>query len=540
MLRWLWRAALGNRLQMTLNAVLGVASVALSLASVWAVRLSVDIASRVRPGSLPLALTAMGLIILSDFALSIAGVWIRNILGVRAQNRLQRQMLDRVLRSEWQGRGAHHSGDILNRLEGDVGSVTAFLTETLPGALSYALLFAGAFAYLFSIDARLALITVAVVPLCLVLSKMYVGRMRRLNRAVRDSDSRIQSLMQEIVQHQTVIRTLGGDGLVLSRLSASHGELQARVVKRTRFSVLSNFIVNAGFAFTYLLTFGWAAVRLSADTLTFGGMTALLALVARIQGPARSLASLVPKTVGVLTAVERLMELEEIPAETSGEERRLPGPCGLRLRDVTFRYGDGGGDVLRHFSAHFAPGTATAVVGPTGIGKTTLIRLLLALTRPTSGSIVISGADGREEPLTALHRCNLVYVPQGGSLLSGTIADNLRLARPDATESEMREALRLSLADFVLDLPQGLDTPCAEQGGGLSEGQAQRIAIARALLRPGSSVMLFDEATSALDAATERLLLSNILSSHRHTVVFITHRMAVCQYCEQVLSMTND
>lgn len=537
MLRWLWRAMRGNRLQMTLNALLGIASVALSLLSVWAVRVAVDIASHERHGSLAMALAVMGAIIVADFALSIAGVWVRIILGIRAQNRLQRQMVDRVLRSEWQGRGAHHSGDILNRLEGDVAAVTNFLTETLPGALSTLLLFAGAFAYLFSIDPHLALITVAVVPGCLLLSKVYVRRMRRLNREVRDGDSRIQSLMQEIVQHQAVIRTLGGDGLMLSRLTASHSELRRRVVRRTRFSVLSNLTAGAGFALTYLLAFGWAAVRLSAGTLTFGGMTALLQLVGKIQSPARALARLVPKTVGVLTAVERLMELEETPAESDGQPRLMAAPCGIRLRDVTFLYDDGNEPVLQHFSSHFPPGTATAVVGATGAGKTTLVRLLLALTRPTEGTVEISGADGQRETLSHLHRCNFAYVPQTPTLLSGTIADNLRLARHDATEAEMRAALVKSCADFVFSLPLGLDTQCAEQGGGLSEGQAQRIAIARALLRPGASVLLFDEATSALDTDTERQLLANILSECRHTVIFITHRMEVCKYCQQVLTI---
>lgn len=533
-LTWLWRAVAGNRLQMTLNALLGIASVGVSLLSVAAVKRAIDIASHDAHGSLMAAVAFMGFIILADFALSISGVWVRNILGIRAQNRLQRQMLDRVLRSEWQGRAAHHSGDILNRLEGDVSAVVGFLTETLPGALSTLLLFAGAFAYLYSMDRGLALITVAVVPLCVALSKVYVKRMRRLNRQVRDSDSRIQSVMQEIVQHQMVIRTLEGDGLMLSRLSGSHSELRRRVVKRTKFSVLSNLIVNLGFALTYLLTFAWAAVRLSAGTLTFGGMTAFLQLVGKIQGPARSLAKLVPKTVGVLTAVERLMELEEIPAESDGEPRVLTAPCGVYIDNVTFRYEPGGDTVLDDFSAHFPPATATAVVGETGAGKTTLLRLLLALTHPESGTVQIAGRDGRRETVTHLHRCNFVYVPQGNTLMSGTIRDNLYLGCPSATEADMREALRRSCADFVLSLPEGLDTPCSEQGGGLSEGQAQRIAIARALLRD-RPVMLFDEATSALDTETERQLLHNILARRDKTVVFITHRMAVCQYCDNVL-----
>lgn len=534
-LRWLWRELRGNRLQSLLNATLGVADVALSLTQVWAVKHAIDIASGSEQGSIYWAVALMGLIILANFGVSIAGVWVRNILGVRAQNRMQQRMLAHILQAEWHSRERHHSGDVLNRLEVDVTTVVTFLTETVPNTLSVVLMFVGAFACMFVMDHTLAVLLVAIMPVFLAVSRIYVGKMRSLTRMVRDSDSHVQSAMQETVQHRMVVKTLeAGDGMV-SRLESTQSELRSNVVKRTIFSIFSNFVLNLGFAIGYLVAFLWAAVRMSAGTLTFGGMTAFLQLVNKIQTPARNLTKLAPAFVGVLTAAERLIELLEEPLEPQGEPLRMDAPCGMRLDDVTYRYEDGTRDVIKNLSFDFAPGSCTAILGETGAGKTTIVRMLLALARPTSGNIYIyNKVESRE--LTALMRCNFVYVPQGNTLMSGTIRDNLLLGDPHASEADMWNVLNRSCADFVRTLPLGLDTKCGEQGGGLSEGQAQRIAIARALLRNGS-IMIFDEATSALDADTECRLLESLLHDNRHTVIFITHRPAVLKYCTQTLRL---
>lgn len=530
---WLWEAWRGNRLQALLNVLIGVSQVGVSLLLVAAVQQAIDVASGSRPGDIYRAVGWMGILMLCNFGLNISAVWVRNILGVRAQNRMQQRMLDHILRSEWHGRESMHSGDVLNRLETDVSQVITFLTETLPNMLSVLCLFVGAFCYLLSMDVVLALITVGILPVFLLLSKVYIRRMRRLTREVRAQDSRVQSVLQETVQHRMLIKTLEGVGTMVDRLETTQSRLRRRVVRRTRFSVFSNFVLNFGFALGYLIAFLWAAVRLSSHTLTFGGMTAFLQLVGRIQSPARSLAQLIPAFVSVFTAAERLMELEENPLEEQGEPIPLRSPVGVRFRDVSFAYEDSDRPVLDHLSFDFRPGTCTAILGETGTGKTTLVRLVLALLRPQSGSVELYDGN-RTYTLSPRLRCNLVYVPQGNTLLSGTIRDNLRLGRLDADDEVMYEALHQSCADFVRELPDGLDTVCGEAGGGLSEGQAQRIAIARALLRD-RPVMLMDEATSALDPDTERQLLHNLLSENKRTILFITHRPAVIDYCDQTL-----
>lgn len=530
---WLWEVWRGNRLQALLNVLIGVSQVGVSLLLVAAVQQAIDVASGSRPGDIYRAVGWMGILMLCNFGLNISAVWVRNILGVRAQNRMQQRMLDHILRSEWHGRESMHSGDVLNRLETDVSQVITFLTETLPNMLSVLCLFVGAFCYLLSMDVVLALITVGILPVFLLLSKVYIRRMRRLTREVRAQDSRVQSVLQETVQHRMLIKTLEGVGTMVDRLETTQSRLRRRVVRRTRFSVFSNFVLNFGFALGYLIAFLWAAVRLSSHTLTFGGMTAFLQLVGRIQSPARSLAQLIPAFVSVFTAAERLMELEENPLEEQGEPIALRSPVGVRFRDVSFAYEDSDRSVLDHLSFDFRPGTCTAVLGETGTGKTTLVRLVLSLLRPQSGSVELYDGN-RTYTLSPRLRCNLVYVPQGNTLLSGTIRDNLRLGRLDADDEVMYEALHQSCADFVRELPDGLDTVCGEAGSGLSEGQAQRIAIARALLRD-RPVMLMDEATSALDPDTERQLLHNLLSENKRTILFITHRPAVIDYCDQTL-----
>ena len=534
-MKWLWRAWRGNQLQAVLNASLGLLGVVVSLAQVWAVQHAIDVASHTVEGSLYWAVAYMGMLILANFAISISSIWVRNILGIRAQNRMQQRMLDRILRSEWHGKERLHSGDVINRLEGDVGNVVSFLTETLPGALSTLAMFLGAFFYLFSMDKWLAIIIIAMLPLFIAVSKIYVQQMRHFTRQVRDSDSKVQSVLQETVQNRMLIKTLESDTMMVDRLENTQSELRQNVVKRTMFSVFSNLILNFGFALGYLVAFLWSALRMSAGTLTFGGMTAFLQLVSRIQGPARGLTKLVPAFVSVFTAAERLMELEEDPMEEQGDPIELEGPCGVRLDHISYEYESTDGKVIDNLSFDFYPGSCTAILGETGAGKTTLVRMILALLRPQGGQVSIYNQKV-EKSISPRMRCNFVYVPQGNTLMSGSIRENLRLGKLDATDEEMKEVLMQACAGFVFDLPKGLDTSCAESGGGLSEGQAQRIAIARALLR-NRCIMLFDEATSALDPDTERQLLQNILQKRDKTIIFITHRPAVVDYCDQTLKI---
>lgn len=533
--KWLWQAWRGNRRQAILNACAGIAGVVLSLLFVNTMQRSIDIASGAEEGSLYLWVSAMAVIMFAEFGVNISRIWIKNILGIKAQNEMQRQMLDRLLRAEWKGRDRHHSGDITNRLENDVSTVVTFLTETLPNMLSTLLMFLGAFTYLCLMDYMLALITVGMLPIFLLLSRIYISKMRKYTRRIRNFDSKVQSILQETVQNRMLIKTLECGDMVINRLDNRQINLRHHVKRRTRFSVLSNVTLHGGFAIGFLIAFLWSTYRLSQHAITFGAMTAFLQLVNRIQTPAKDLTRLAPAFVAVLTAAERLIELEEMPQEEDGENISLPSPCGIKLCNVSFGYDDGDENIIDNMSFDFPPGSCTAVLGETGAGKTTLIRLLLGLLKPKYGTITIYN-DEQNHNMSALMRCNMVYVPQGNTLMSGTIRDNLLMADPNATDHDMMDALHTACADFVAELPEGLYTTIDEKGGGLSEGQSQRITIARALLRK-RSIMLFDEATSALDPETEKMLLTNILKNKEQTIIFITHRMAVLEYCDKRLNM---
>ena len=533
--KWLWQAWRGNRRQAILNVCAGIAGVVLSLLFVNTMQRSIDIASGAEEGSLYLWVSAMAVIMFAEFGVNISRIWIKNILGIKAQNEMQRQMLDRLLRAEWKGRDRHHSGDITNRLENDVSTVVTFLTETLPNMLSTLLMFLGAFTYLCLMDYMLALITVGMLPIFLLLSRIYISKMRKYTRRIRNFDSKVQSILQETVQNRMLIKTLECGDMVINRLDNRQINLRHHVKRRTRFSVLSNVTLHGGFAIGFLIAFLWSTYRLSQHAITFGAMTAFLQLVNRIQTPAKDLTRLAPAFVAVLTAAERLIELEEMPQEEDGENISLPSPCGIKLCNVSFGYDDGDENIIDNLSFDFPPGSCTAVLGETGAGKTTLIRLLLGLLKPKYGTITIYN-DEQNHNMSALMRCNMVYVPQGNTLMSGTIRDNLLMADPNATDHDMMDALHTACADLVAELPEGLYTTIDEKGGGLSEGQSQRITIARALLRK-RSIMLFDEATSALDPETEKMLLTNILKNKEQTIIFITHRMAVLEYCDKRLNM---
>lgn len=540
--------------QSFINAMSGIIRVALDFAFIWATKLAIDIATGAPITPLPLfhyeftlfsAGVLLVIIMASQMALGYLGRWIAALLGVEAQNRMQRRIFEHMLRSEWRGREVRHSGDVLNRLISDSQTVVTVVTDTIPQALAVMVRLLCAFFFLYSMDAMLAVSVTLILPIFILLSRLYIHCMRDITRDVRNTDSRIQSTMQESIQHRLVLKTLERVPWLLQYLSHQQATLRQQVRHRTLFSTTSNLVLNIGFGAAYLFTFLWSVNRLSEGIITFGMMTAFIQLCGQIQGPFRELTRFIPAIISSFTAAERLLELEEVPTESDGEPIRFEQGAGIRINDVTFAYEAHSRKVLNHVTIDFPPGSTNAILGETGSGKTTLLRLILALLKPDEGEVVMySTPDGTgtetSATVSARTRCNLVYVPQGNSLFSGTLRWNLQLGNPDATEAEMNEALLLSCADFVQNLPEGLDTRIGEGGAGLSEGQAQRIAIARALLRRGS-ILLLDEATSALDHATEQTLLNNLIQHHKHlcvrpTLIFITHRTAVVEHCTQVIT----
>ena len=535
-LRWLWSHHKGCRVQAVTNVVVGLLLVGLGLAGVETLRRLTDIATGAREGDILAMAGLFASILVMELLLHIASTWVAAVLGVKTQNLMQQKFFARLLNGKWSGVERFHSGDVLNRLFGDVGDIVRLMTEVLPSAVVVVVQFVASFVYLYTMDSSLALILIVVSPIFLILSRLYFMKMRRIVRKIKDSNSALQSIIQESVQHKMVIKVLERSGLMVDKLESRQKVLRGQVKSRARFSIFSKTLINVGFAGAYLTALVWGLLQLQEGLITVGVLMAFTQLINRIQRPLLDMARLLPTFVNSMTSAERLMELEELPLEQVGQARAIDGKVGIRFTDVTYSYSDNGRTVLRSFSHDFRPGTFTAILGETGAGKTTLIRLMLALIRQNSGKVCLYN-EKEEFDADTTTRCNFSYVPQVNTLFSGTIRDNLLMGQPDATEEQMRRALNAAMADFVFELPDGLDTVCGEQGGGLSEGQAQRIAIARALIRP-CRVLLLDEATSALDVQTEHSLLENIKQEFADTtIIFVTHRLAVVGFTSDQLTM---
>lgn len=533
---WLWRSSRGLRLQAVINAVIGILSVCLDFAFIYATKWTIDIATNRAEGSLRIAAYALVAIMVSKILLGFARKWVSALLGVRSLNIVQQRIFAHLLQSEWNGHEDRHSGDTLNRLEQDVRDLASCITETVPAILEVSFRLIGAFFYLFHMDARLACLIVCIVPFFLLLSKVYVRKMRTITRDIRSTESRVQSILQESIQHRAILKTLERTRTMIEKLIQTQSLLRRHVRHRAVFSSMSSTLLSIGFSTGYLVTFLWGVDSLQSGAITYGMMISFIQLVGQIQGPFRDMTRFIPVFISTITASERLMELEEMPLEDDSQPITFKNGAGVRITDISFQYKDGGRTILSHFSCDFPKGSTTAILGETGAGKTTLIRLILALLKPTEGHLEMYD-ETQTVKISPQTRNNLVYVPQGNTLFSGTIRDNLLLGNPNATEAEMREALETACAGFVMDRPDGLDAICGELGAGLSEGQSQRIAIARALLRQGS-VLLLDEATSALDMQTEQQLLKNLNEREAgQTIICVTHRPAVISYCTQVIEM---
>ncbi len=487
-------------------------------------------------GGLPLWAAFMIGIVLMRILLNALRSYLQTTTEIKLRNGLRRRIYDVLLHLQNDGGTRHHSGDVLNRMQEDVRVVSSAFASSLPNLIGTAVQFAAALVFLVVLDTRLSLIIIVVVPIGLFAGKYIAGRIRTLTLDIRRSDSRVQSHLQETVQHLTILQSMEHTDASATALDELQDNLYGNELRRTKFSIISRICMSLALQAGHVIAFLWSVWGISHGTVTYGMMTAFLQLVGQIQRPLVEMSSQIPALIHASASIDRLVELESLPREEVGESHYLKGTVGIRLDNIFFSYPDSPNDVLHEFSYDFRPGSRTAIVGHTGVGKSTLIRIMLSLLKIREGRIVFYSSSG-EADASPSTRCNLVYVPQGNSLFSGTIRDNLLMGNPEASEEELRDALHVAAADFVFELPSGIDSQCFEAGAGLSEGQAQRIAIARALLRPGN-VLLLDEFSSALDAETETVLMERLTSRlPDHTMIFITHRDKIIDYCDSVLEM---
>ena len=538
---WLWQNTRGIRLNMMVRTVAGIGRVSLGLLMVWLCKRFIDVT--IRTGSRDDILTMVATLM----AVIMVGILLRQAyyyLGVKASvtqsTAVRLRIFSHLFRRQMFDQKEMHSGDVTSRLEKDIDVVTDATTSLIPDLTITLFQLAGAFLLMQSMDARLAWALLLLTPVFLLAGKLIARKMRQMTLAIRRQESVIQMMVQETMEHNAVLRSLESGNWVTGRLDGMQQELKSVVGRRARFTVMSRLVISTSFSMGYIIAFVWGGLQLREGVITFGVMTSFLQLVSQIQQPILQMVNMLPQMIHASASIDRLEELEQVEVEgahngyEANEAHGMQGRLGVSMQDVSFRYANGDRQILSHFSYNFHPGSKTALMGMTGAGKTTLFRLLLALIRPDEGTMTVY--NGKEKQyISEQTRQNFVFVPQGNTLMSGTIRYNLQLAKPDASEDEMRQVLHTAMADFVLELPDGLDTECGERGSGLSEGQAQRIAIARGLLRPGG-ILLLDEISASLDEDTERELYSRLFAAYPFkTMIFITHRPVVCNLCNAVV-----
>lgn len=520
-------------------SLLGLVRIAASLSFVWVCKELVDVATGVSTAPLAGRIAMMACIMAVQLASNVAYSYCEKYGILQTQNALRHRLFGEVLASEWSGRERFGSGDAVNRLEEDIRVVSELLCSHIPGAAVTLCQLVAASAYLLLMAPGLLWVLLILMLVGIGGSRLFFLKLRSLTSDIRSLDSDIQQLIQENLQNRILALTLIGTARVLGTLGSLQSRLKTKTAERLNYNAVARGLMSLGFMGGYAAAFIWGILGIRSGAVSFGMMTAFLQLVGQVQRPVADLSRELPAFIHALTSIERLMELDSLPAEEDGPRWIANGAAGVRFSDVSFKYPDASGqEVLKAFSHDFRPGTLTAIAGPTGAGKSTLVKLILGLLKPESGTISIY--DGKSScPAGKSARGNFRYVPQGNSLMSGTIRSNLLLADQSATEESMRGALHIAAADFVFDLPLGLDSICGESGSGLSEGQCQRIAVARALLQQGS-ILLLDEATSSLDPATERLMLDNLreyMKRHGLTIIFISHREAVTAGADMTISL---
>lgn len=529
----------GIRWNTAVRIAIGISQVLLGLVTIWLSKHFIDVTIRtgtrgdiIQMVALLLATVSGGIVLRQAYYYMTIAAGTRQTNAIRLRifsNLFRRQMYEEKL----------HSGDITSRLEKDLDAIAEVTTTSFPQLVVMLTQIMGAFLLMESMDARLAWAILLLTPMFLIFGKVLAHKLKSMTMDIRRQESLIQMLVQEGMEHNEMLRSLESENWVTDRLDKMQRHLKGQVMKRTRFTALTRMLLTSSFSLGYLLAFVWGGLQLRDGLITFGVMTSFLQLVSQLQNPILSLLNTIPQFIHATASITRLQELEEAGKATSENEKAeiLKGQAGVRIEQLHFSYATGDHPILSGFSHDFRPGSKTALMGRTGAGKTTLFRLMLGLAAPERGTVTVYNQE-KSVAASTHTRANFVFVPQGNTLMSGTVRYNLLLAKPEATDQELHQVLHTAMADFVFDQPGGLDTELGERGIGLSEGQAQRIAIARGLLRPGN-ILLLDEISASLDVQTERKLFENLFRDYPDkTMIFITHRNEVCKLCDEIISLT--
>lgn len=542
-LYWIYRYARRYWKQMVFYTALGLVGTAVSLLSSLVSRDMVDIITGHQTGLLVRTFAFFIALNVSNIFLGQASTYFSNKISISVDNAIKADVFDRMLITDLEALQKYHTGDLLTRWSNDASTISNGILSWIPNLVIYTVRFVSTFAMVFYHDKWFALIAMIGMPVSILTTRHMLTSMRQTNKSVAAMNARMTGFNQETFSNIQTIKAFDMIRLYSRQLRSMQGEYLDMRMTFQRLSLTASAIMSlAGLAISYSC-YAFGIYRVWSGAITYGTMTMFLGLSSSLTSTLNQLISLIPTAVGISVAARRLLDIWDMPKESFQFAARVEDfqeknrECGIQIQlsDLSYSY-KSGTQVFSHadFEAH--PNEIVALVGPSGEGKTTLLRIMLSLLRPQSGSATIYGAaTGQRLRLVPSTRRLFAYVPQGNTMFSGTIAENMRGVKEDATDAEIVDALKLACAwEFVEKLPDQINHPIGERGKGFSEGQAQRLAIARALLKK-SPILLLDEATSALDTATEEALLKNISKDdYPRTCIVTTHRTSVLDICDRV------
>ena len=461
------------------------------------------------------------------------------MLNERFSFGIRKQVYEKIINAHWMDIKKYHTGDLMTRFTSDAGNVADGIVNTIPTIIELLFELIATFATLFYYEPLLAIFAIILAPIAALISYAFARKMHKYQKKVQESESAYRSFVQESLANLLIVKAFTIEEHSVDKLTNLRDERFKWVFKRAGVGMASSSVLNMAFQFGYIAAFAFGAIQLSNNSITYGTMSVFLTLVNRIQAPIISLASQLPKIVSIFTSAGRIIELEEIQTEEKQMTNIESNTVGVKLQDVSFGYNPKD-IVLDNVNLDIKPGEFVGIVGESGIGKTTLVRLIMSFMNQNNGLITFYNEKDQQEAANASTREFISYVPQGNTLFSGTILENIKMGNMNATDEEIQTAINMAAADsFINDLPMGVNTVIGERGHGISEGQAQRVAIARALIRKAPFLVL-DEATSALDENTEIKVLEGIKKLNpRPTCLLITHRRSVLDYCDREIKIDN-
>lgn len=537
--KWIFSYSLRYKGAIAFYLILGIFSTSLGLVSSVASKYMIDIITGYDTSRLWVVIAVMVGSTVFNLAFNSIISRITAKLNIDINNDIQADIFDKIVDADWLSLSRYSNGDILNRFNGDVGTVSSNAINWLPTIIIAIYNFIATFFVILHYDWIMAVIALASAPFMLLISRFVIGKQRDYSKKVREMSSDLMTFEVEAIYNFDTIKSFGIAPYYSRKMRWWQSKFRDISLKYNLFSIKTGILMSVMGTLVQFAAFGYCLFRLWTGDITYGTMTLFLQQRSNLSSAFSNVVSIIPAFLNSSVSAHRIRELVELPREvhipeSSEMDRYAEQGVEVRMRHVNFSYVEGT-RVITDSAFEANPGEIVALVGPSGEGKTTMIRLILGLVRPENGEVKLRASDGGEVLMNAETRHLFAYVPQGNTILSGTIAENMRMVKEDATDEEIVEALKVSCAwDFVEKLPDGINSNVGERGRGLSEGQAQRIAIARAVLRD-SPILLLDEATSALDVTTERAVLRNIVQRHPNkTCIVTTHRPSVLNMCQRV------